>query len=195
VQLPYTFPSPLATKRLVQRFMTAEDVDDIHAYQSREDVTRYLLYTPRDRAAVAEKVAQFGAARTLGGDGDFWQLAMLLDGRVIGDVYFTIKSVEQQTGEIGWTMHPDFHGNGYMSEAALAVLGVGFRDVGLRRVIANLDPRNVASAALCRRLGMREEAHHVEDMWSKGEWTDSRIYALLAREWPELSGRSGPAPS
>jgi hypothetical protein len=29
---------------------------------------------------------------------------------------------------------------------------------------------------------MREEAYHVEDCWSKGEWTDTGIYALLARE-------------
>ena len=48
---------------------------------------------------------------------------------------------------------------------------------------ANLDPRNDASAALCRRLGMREEAHFVEDIWFKGEWADSAIYAILDREW------------
>jgi len=188
VQLPFTFPSPLATERLVLRFMTAGDVDDIHAYQSREEVCRYLLFEPRDRALVAEKVAQHAEARTLGDDGDYWQIAVTLDGRVIGDVYFTIKSVRQQTGEIGWTMHPDFHGQGYMSEAARAVLAVGIRDIGLRRVIANLDPRNAASAALCRRLGMRHEAHFVEDVWEKGEWADTGIYAILAREWAAAHG-------
>lgn len=183
MQLPFTFPAPLTTERLVLRFMTTDDVDDIHAYQSREDVCRYLLFEPRDRATVAAKVAQHAEARTLGGDGDYWQIAIELDGRVVGDVYFSIKSVAQQTGEIGWTMHPDVHGRGYMSEAAGAVLAVAFEQIGLRRMIANLDPRNAASAALCRRLGMRHEAHFVEDMWSKGEWTDSGIYAILAREW------------
>lgn len=183
MQLPFTFPSPLATGRLVLRFMTTDDVDDIHAYQSREDVARYLMYPPRDRAQVTEKVTQHAQARTLTRDGDYWQLAVTLDGRVIGDVYFTVKSVDQQTGEIGWTLHPDFHGRGFMTEAAGAVLGVGFDGVGLRRIIADLDPRNGSSAALCRRLGMRQEAHFVEDLWSKGEWTDTAIYALLAREW------------
>ena len=183
MQLPFTFPSPLATERLVLRFMVPDDVEDIHAYQSREDVCRYLTYTPRDRATVTAKVAQHGEARTLGGDGDYWQIAVELAGRVIGDVYFTLKSVEQQTGEIGWTLHPDFHGKGYMSEAARAVLGVAFDAIGLRRIIANLDPRNVASAALCVRLGMRHEAHFVEDVWEKGEWADTGIYAILAREW------------
>ena len=193
-QLPFTF-EPVRTERLLLRMMTTDDVDDIHAYQSRDDVCRYLLFEPRDRTDVAEKVAQHAAATTLTGDRDYWQIAVEHDGRVIGDVFFTIKSVEHSTGEIGWTMHPDFHGHGYMTEAAGAVLRLAFETLDLHRVIANLDARNDASVALCRRLGMREEAHHLEDMWSKGEWTDSRIYALLAREWPELSGRSGPAPS
>lgn len=183
MNLPLAFPSPLATERLVLRFMTPDDVDDIHAYQSLPEVCRYLTFGPRDRATVALKVAQHAQARELHGDGDYWQIAVERDGRVIGDLYFTIKSVEQQTGEIGWSLHPDCHGQGYMSEAANAMLGVAFDAIGLHRVMADLDPRNTASAALCRRLGMREEAHFVEDVWTKGEWADTGIYAILAREW------------
>jgi RimJ/RimL family protein N-acetyltransferase len=163
--------------------MTAGDVDDIHAYQSLEAVCRYLLFEPRTREEVAHKVAQHAAATTLAGDGDYWQIAVEHDGRVIGDVFFTIKSVQHATGEIGWTLHPDFGGRGFMTEAAGAVLGVAFDTLGLHRVFAHLDTRNTASIALCRRLGLREEAHHVEDYWCKGEWTDSGIHALLAREW------------
>ena len=47
VNLPYTFPSPLRTERLTLRTMVAGDVDDIYAYQSREDVCRYLTFGPR----------------------------------------------------------------------------------------------------------------------------------------------------
>jgi RimJ/RimL family protein N-acetyltransferase len=166
--------------------MTGEDVDDIHAYQSRADVCRYLPFEPRTRDEVAEKVARYSAARALQGDHDFWQLAIERasdPGRVIGDVYFTIKSVANAAGEIGWTLHPDFARQGYMTEAAAAVLGIAFAQIGLHRVSAELDPRNDASVALCKRLGMREEAHFVEDLWFKGEWGDTAIYAILDREW------------
>ena len=71
-----------------------------------------------------------------------------------------------------------------MTEAAAAVLQIAFDDIGLHRVSAQLDPRNDRSAALCRRLGMREEAHLVEDMWCKGEWVDTTIYAILDRDRP-----------
>jgi RimJ/RimL family protein N-acetyltransferase len=183
VKLPYTFESPLRTERLLLRTMTPDDADDMFAYQSREEVCRYLPFEPRTREEVERKVAEFSQAVTLAKDGDYWQLAMEQDGRVIGDVFFTIRSVEHSTGEIGWTMHPDFHGRGYMTEAATAVLDIAFGPIGLHRVLANLDPRNRSSVALCGRLGMRHEAHFVEDMWFKGEWADTGIHAILEREW------------
>ena len=45
-----------------------------------------------------------------------------------------------------------------------------------------MDARNSASAALARRVGFRLEAHHVQDWFSKGEWTDTLIFARLASE-------------
>jgi RimJ/RimL family protein N-acetyltransferase len=185
-RLPQEFNGPLATERLVLRAMTPADVDDVFAYQSREDVCRYLPYEPRSREQVEEAVAKYSAALRLEGDDDFWQLAVeraSAPGRVVGDVFFKIRSVADATAEIGWTLHPDFAGQGYMTEAAGAVLGIAFEDIGLHRVFAVLDPRNAASVALCRRLGMREEAYFVSNLWFKGEWGDTGIYALLEEDW------------
>jgi RimJ/RimL family protein N-acetyltransferase len=173
--------------------MTAADVDDVHAYQSRADVCRYLPFEPRTRRQVAEKVDQFAKAVVLRGDGDYWQLAIertAHPGRVIGDVYFTIRSAADAAGEIGWTLHPEFTGRGYITEAAGAVLDVAFGAIRLHRVRAVLDPRNRASAAVCRRLGMREEAHFAEDLWFKGAWGDTGVFAILDREW--AGRRTGP---
>ena len=186
VRLPFEFSSALHTARLVLRTMTDDDVDDIHAYQSRADVCRYLPFGPRTRDEVAEKVDKFSTALALNGEGDFWQLAIERaghPGRVIGDLYFSIKSVVNATGEIGWTLHPDFAGQGYVTEAAGALLEIAFARIGLHRVRATLDPRNDASIALCKRLGMRKEAHFIEDVWFKDDWGDTAIYAILDREW------------
>jgi len=183
VRVPYAFPSPLSTERMLLRTITDADVDDIYAYHSREDVCRYLPFEPRSYQEVTEKVAQFAAARIINGDDDYWQLAMERGGQVIGDVYFKLHSVANATAEIGWSLHPDHHGRGYMTEAARAVLRIGFAELGLHRVYAQLDPRHHASVALCKRIGMREEAYFVEDLWFKGEWGDTGIYAILEREW------------
>jgi RimJ/RimL family protein N-acetyltransferase len=141
---------------------------------------------------VAEKIAQYALATTLEKDGDYWQLAVelpLTDGtpsRVIGDIYFTIASLVNSKGEIGWSFHPDFQGKGYASEAANAVLDLAFRVIRLHRVVAELDPRNDASVALCKRLGMREEAFFVKDLLFRGEWADTGMYAILREEWDAL---------
>lgn len=184
--LPYTFAGPLRTERLVVRAMDAGDVDDLHAYHSREDVCRYLPYEPRTREEVAEKVARNAAELTLASEGDYWQLAVeRLDapGCVIGDVFFALRSTDSAGGEIGWVQNPDHFGRGYMTEAAGAVLELAFTAIGLHRVIAQLSPLNTASVALCKRLGMREEAHFVENLWQGDEWGSTGIYAILAREW------------
>jgi RimJ/RimL family protein N-acetyltransferase len=195
VALPFDFTSPLVTERLTLRMMTEADTDAVHAYQSREDVCRYLLFGPRSRAEVKERLATHAQHTRLDRDGDYLQLAVerSSDGQVLGDLYFTIKNLEHSTGEIGWSFHPDYNGQGYATEGASRVLELAFDTLKLHRVIAELDPRNERSIALCRRLGMREEAHFVEDMWFKGEWADTGIYGLLAREFQ--SARTPPQPA
>lgn len=188
MSLPFSFTAPIRTERLVIRPMTPGDADDVHAYQSREDVCRYLLHDPRSRDEVAEWVQKCAVATELAKDQDWIQPAIELtmaDGsrRVIGNLYLNIVSLESLGAEIGWTLHPDFFGKGYAAEGASALLDQAFGAIGLHRVRAELDPRNDASIALCLRLGMREEAHFVQDLRFKGEWADTGIYAILEDEW------------
>lgn len=197
LRLPYELTQPVRTTRLLLRTMVANDIDDIHAYQSREDVCRYLPFAPRGRDEVVEKVTQYSTAVALSEEGDYWQLAverLSEPGRVIGDLYFSLRSKANATGEIGWTLHPSHAGQGYMTEAAGAMLEIAFVRIGLHRVFARLDPRNHASSALCQRLGMREEARFVEDVWFKDGWADTAMYAILDREWAEANRGQPPTP-
>lgn len=181
---------PISTERLTLRVMTPDDLDDVHAFQSDPDVVRYQLFEPRTREEVAEKSAEWGKATRLEKVGDYIQPAMqTADGRVIGLMYFTITSTDDETGEIGWAMNKQFHGQGYASEAASAILDLAFGPLDLHRVYAELDPRNEPSVRLCERLGMRHEAHFVEHMMFKGDWADTGVYGILAREW--LARRGG----
>jgi RimJ/RimL family protein N-acetyltransferase len=60
--------------------------------------------------------------------------------------------------------------------------------MGAHRILASLTPENTASVRLCLRLGMREEAHFVEDMFIKDRWEDTGVYAILDREWSARHG-------
>lgn len=187
--LPFTFAGLAVTPRLRLRLLEPRDLDDIHSYQGRADVCEYLPYEPRTRDEVSTRIAERSAAATLAADGDYLQLAvespatMDAPARVIGELYLFLKSGGNLGGAIGWVFHPDVQGRGFATEAATAVLDIAFEKAGLHRVIAELDPRNAASVALCRRLGMREEAHFRSDYREGDGWADSGVYAILAEEW------------
>lgn len=162
----------------------ADDLDDLAAMQGDPDVCRYLLYEARPREKVAEILARDRAATRLADQGDYIQPAIrAADGAFLGTMYFTISSLDDRTAEIGWILAPHAQGHGYGTEAARLLLGLAFEELGLHRVYAELDPRNTASVRMCERLGMRHEAHHIEHLWLKGEWTDTGVYAILEREW------------
>ena len=181
--IDWEFAHPIRTERLELRLMTVDDVDAIHAWMSDPEVVRYQMYEPRSREVVAEKVAEYANATHLSVNDSYVQPAIVLDGAVIGAIYFKIHSADDLTAEIGWVLHRDYHGLGYAREAASAMLDRAFGEIGLHRVFAELDPRNDASIALCLRLGMREEAYFVEHMMFKGEWADTGVYGILDREW------------
>ena len=70
---------------------------------------------------------------------------------------------------------------GWLSTATAAIHL--FVERGKHRVMAECDARNVEPVGVLARVGMRQEAHHVESAWWKGEWTDELVHAVLAREW------------
>ncbi|HEY5250597.1 MAG TPA: GNAT family protein [Acidimicrobiales bacterium] len=74
-------------------------------------------------------------------------------------------------------------GHGYAADAAHALLHLAFDELGLHRVVARVDARNRSSARLATRLGMRLEAHLVENEWFKGGWSDQLEFAVLAHQW------------
>ena len=106
--------------------MTEGDLDDVHAYQSREDVCRYLMFEPRTREEVAEKVAKHAAADTLAADGDYWQLAIERDGpRDRRPVLHDLERRERDRRD-RLDAASRLRRAGLMSEAANAVLGIAF---------------------------------------------------------------------
>jgi RimJ/RimL family protein N-acetyltransferase len=176
---------PIRTRRLVLRPYTPDDLDDLYRIQSRQDVTRYLYWAARDRDEVREALEKKIRSSVLGDEGDELTLAVVLPetGVVVGEVLLVWLSREQRQGEIGYVFHPDHGGRGYATEAAEVVLRLGFEGLGLHRVIGRLDGRNTASARVLERLGMRREAHFVQNEVVRGEWTDEIVYAMLEDEW------------
>jgi RimJ/RimL family protein N-acetyltransferase len=183
---PVLLPTyPVRTERLLLRPLTAADTDALLAYRSRPDVCRYVPFEPMDRRVIAERLATLWAGTGLTAAGQALTLGVEVagTGELAGDVVLFWHSLEHLSGEIGYVLDPAHAGRGYATEAARALLGLAFDGLGLHRVVARLDERNGASAAVARRLGMRQEARLVDNELFKGEWSTELVFAMLADEW------------
>ncbi|HXW63139.1 MAG TPA: GNAT family N-acetyltransferase [Candidatus Acidoferrales bacterium] len=175
---------PLETERLLLREFRAADEPDIHAYACDPEVVRLMIWgpnTPEMTRTYLEGVleAQQRWPRPEVG----LAVELTSERRVIGSIGLRIKDARNRTADIGYILNRTYWGQGYMVEAARAVLDAAFRAVGLHRVWATCDPRNRASYRVMEKLGMRREAHFRKDVMEKGEWRDSYLYAILSEEW------------
>ncbi len=177
-------PAVLHTARLTLRPMTLDDAADLADRRSDPATATYQGWPipyPLERAValIDEMIARGGTA--LGG----WsQLACVRndDGAIVGDIALHLDDAGHN-GEIGYTLHPWARGNGYATEASLAVLEYGFKVWGLHRFEASLDPRNEASQRVLERLGFRHEGTLIESYWLGDVVTDDARYGLLRSEW------------
>ena len=177
---------PLRTDRLVLRPLTPDDVDAVHAYQSLTEVCAHLPYEPRSREEVEKRLTDPDYTRpVLEAEGQVLILAITLadTGELVGDALLFWHSELHRSGEVGYELHPDHWGRGYAPEAADAMLRLGFEELGLHRITARIDAENTASAAVLRKLGLRQEAVLVENEWFRGRWSDEIDFAILDREW------------
>jgi RimJ/RimL family protein N-acetyltransferase len=191
----FELTGPIETERLTLRAFVPDDFPAVHAMQSDESVARYLYWEPRSeegsRTALRKKIA----ARALRDEGDVLSVAAILrsTGELVADLVLVLVSEEHRQGEVGYIVPPAHQGQGYATEATRELLRIAFDDLSLHRVVGKLEARNVGSARVLEKLGMRREAHLVENEWVKGEWQSELIYAILDREW--RAATHGIAPS
>ena len=177
----------LRTSRLLLRPLAPGDWQDVLAYASDSDVMRYLpgnvMSAEQVQAFIAEHQPTAGA------------LAAVLpaEGRLIGHLTFH-PWYAPHIYEIGWVLHPRYHGQGYATEAALALFRYGFETLDLHRIIATCQPENVASWRVMEKLGMLREAHFRKVfLVDETTWLDEYLYAMLEEEWFARAEAGSPA--
>jgi RimJ/RimL family protein N-acetyltransferase len=173
----------LETPRLRLRPYRPTDAAAMFALYSDPRVMRYWSFPPwrepAQAAAYLERVlAETGAGQVLA-----WAVARREDDLLVGTATLHSWHREQGRAEIGYSLSPAHQGRGLASEALRAALGHAFGALGLRRVEADVDPRNRASCRLLERLGFRQEGL-LRARWEvAGEVCDSAFFGLLADEF------------
>jgi RimJ/RimL family protein N-acetyltransferase len=175
----------IETERLLLRPFERGDLEAVLDLYGREDVMRYLYEVPADQATAAAIVSRKMAGTAVTAEGGRISLAAFAreDGAFVGDGVIGVASVEHEQAELGFVIHPDHQRRGFATELAVELLRIGFDEIGAHRVFGRAEARNAASARVMEKVGMRREAHLVENEWVKGEWQSELVYAILEREW------------
>ncbi len=172
----------IETGRLVLREFTMDDYEAAHAYASDPRVVEYMSFgpnTPEDTNRFLERAIEKQRQSPRTG----YTLALTIGGELIGGCGLTITDAKLGEGEIGYCMRPEHWGRGIGTEAAGALIGFGFRELGLHRIIAKCDPMNVASWRVMEKNGMRREGRLRENVEIRGERRDSLLYSILRHEY------------
>jgi len=174
----------IETTRLILREFRDEDRLDMLAYWRDPRYGRFNPTLDDPTGVVNELVDRFVSAQ-FDSERSSWQLAITQrgDDRMIGNCGIRINDPELREANIGYELNPAVWGNGYATEAARAIVHLGFANLSLHRIWAECVADNTASAHVLEKLGMRREAHFREHQHFQDRWWDTLIYAILAHEW------------
>ena len=173
----------ITTPRVVLRWISEDDIDSLYEIFSNPQVMRYWSTPPlanREAAAQLQReIADGNQSNTM----FKWGLALRDSNTVIGTTTLFNLNLENGRAELGYAMGRAHWGKGYMNEALKALVSHAFEVMGLRRLEADVDPRNASSIRSLERLGFQREGFLRERWHVNGEIQDALFYGLLRREW------------
>ncbi len=166
-------PIQIKTERLVLRPLGTADLQTAHAYASDAETTAYMLRLPNRTLQQTQQFLLCAEQEWQKQSPRFYEFAITLAGRQIGAVSLYLEE-EEPAGELGWILDKRCWRQGFATEAALAVREFA-RSLGLSRLTAHCDARNIASRRVMEKIGMSLE-----------DGTGTRVYPKTGETAREL---------
>ncbi|MGS2725292.1 GNAT family N-acetyltransferase [Psychroserpens sp. BH13MA-6] len=176
------FPE-LESKRLSYRAYRLQDASALYDIRGHKSVAKYMdSEIPKSDQDTKQRIQKM-QSDFQNKKGITWAIIDKDSGKLIGD--FGIWRIDKANarGEIGYVLHPDYWGKGYMSEATHTIISFGFNHMKLHSFEANVNPMNSNSKAMLLKFGFRLEAHFRENYYYNGQFLDSEIYCLLKSDF------------
>ena len=181
--MPLTAPPPLQSDRLHVRLVTDADLPALLDVNGSDEVTRLLPYPTW--TSTADGDAWLARMRGIEATGTALQfvVASKETDAAIGTCLLFRHDEGSARAELGYVLGRAHWGRGLMSEALSTLIDGAFGPMGLRRLEAEVDVRNAASARVLERLGFVREGIARQRWVTKGEARDVTSFGLLRDEW------------
>ena len=169
-------PLTLTSERLILRPVELADVDDLYDFYRRPDAMRFMDTPPHTSPEQTRKRVD----AMCNGPGTTWTVRTDADGPALGFVDYVGNS---GVPGMGYMLHPDHWGNGYMSEAVRTALDYGFDEMGLDRVELWIQEENSASLRLAERVGFRRRGRLRQKYGKDATGHEKIVYGITAEQW------------
>ena len=177
------FPT-IETERLLLREIVHADVPALFAIHGDPEVMKWFGVDPLvEEAGAAKLVDHFVSYRAQPNPGTRWGIQVKDRESLVGSCGLFAWNRGWCKCTIGYELHPEAQGQGYMQEALLACIDWGFQNMKLNRIEAQVHPSNVASISTVERLGFKQEGLSRQLGFWRGQFHDMLQYALLSQDW------------
>jgi len=167
----------LLTKRLILRPFREDDAQAIYEYSKDLEVGLNAGWKPHESVAESDDILHIMFLN----QPTVWAIERASDKRLMGSVgiIHDPKREDEAVRMLGYALGMQYWGQGYMSEAAEAVLNAGFYEMGLELISATCYPDNDRSRRVLEKCGFQCEGtiHHAERLWN-GELRDHLSFYL-----------------
>ena len=186
------------TKRLVIRDHVESDKSALQCLLMDQNAMRYLpdIYCKTEEEVDRNLRTAIQEARHLERMKYYFAIEEREHVRYIGEIGFTRETDWNANGGIvnlGYFILPECWGNGYVTEAALAVIDFAFSNCNVHKITTGCLKENVASERVMQKCGMMQEAEFKKHVCHEGRWKDRVEYRLLHHEWEALHSHTSRA--
>lgn len=147
----------IETERLLIKSLEPADVDALTNLWTDPEVTRHMG-GPRDSGKLKKEIMQEALSGNQTTLDDLWPTVEKKSKRVIGHCGLLKKEVDGIAEvELVYVLRKESWGRGYAAEAGRALRDYAFNELGLKRLVALIDPENGNSAKVALKIGMAKE--------------------------------------
>lgn len=157
----------LETLRMHLRQINKSDDKDLFLHRSDSRVTQYIEPFKHTSIEQTQSFIDKIQREEANNESVFWVITEKKNNLFLGTICFWNILQEDGKAEVGYTLHPDFHGKGYMQEALVKVIEFGFNKMKVKTIEAFTHEDNEPSKKLLLRNNFQQDFNRKLEKGSK----------------------------